>query len=182
MSETKSDEQHLARIFHTSDAGAPACCRLTWSEWSKPERRHVAGLRGPNGQAGAPACCRLTWSKWSKPASCRRSGPSAFCAGYEMPGLDTTTKKKETSALAWRVGVRNGCPRQNSGPGRGPAARSKLRKNRAQGRLASVLLETGQSDDCNLMRHNRTTDRVTNTGPTGARRAWVSGLTGGVPQ
>ena len=85
-------------------------------------------------------------------------------------------------ALAWRFEIRNGYPRRNSGPGRGPAARSKLRKNRAQGRLASVLLETGLSDDRNLMRHNAKTDRVTNTGPTGARRAWVSGLADGVHQ
>jgi hypothetical protein len=34
----------LARIFHTSEAGAPACCRLTRSEWSKPATCRRSGL------------------------------------------------------------------------------------------------------------------------------------------
>ena len=34
----------LTRIFHTSDAGAPACCRLTRSEWSKPATCRRSGL------------------------------------------------------------------------------------------------------------------------------------------
>jgi hypothetical protein len=55
-------------------------------------------------------------------------------------------------------------------------------KNSAKGSMASILLETGQSDDCNLMRHSGTTDGLTNTGPTDPRRALVSGPTGGVPQ
>jgi hypothetical protein len=56
----------LTRTFHALDAGAPACCRLTPSEWSKP------------------ACCRPRPFGSRKPATCRRSGPWAFRAVYEI--------------------------------------------------------------------------------------------------
>jgi hypothetical protein len=42
--------------------------------------------------------------------------------------------------------------------------------------VASILLETGQSNNGNLVSLNGTIDRVMNKGPTGARRASVKGL------
>src|ERR1035438_3852037 len=38
-------------------------------------------------RAGAPACCRLTRYERFKPARCRRSGLSAFRAGYGVCGF-----------------------------------------------------------------------------------------------
>jgi hypothetical protein len=47
-----------------------------------------------------------------------------------------------------------------------------------KGSVVLILLETGESDDCNLARGNGTIDRVMNSAPTGTRRASVSGLSG----
>ena len=52
----------LTRTIHALEAGAPACCRLTPSEWS------------------VPACCRPEPFGSHKPAKYRRSGPWAFRA------------------------------------------------------------------------------------------------------
>ena len=52
----------------------------------------------------------------------------------------------------------------------------------AKGSMASILLETGQSNDANLVSLNGTSDLVMNKGPTGARRASVNGLLGFGPE
>lgn len=48
--------------------------------------------------------------------------------------------------------------------------------------MALILLGTGQTDDCNLVRCDGAIDLVVNRGPTGARRVSLSVLPGMGPE
>ncbi len=51
----------LARICHIYEAGAPACCQLQGSEWSKPARNRRSGALALPGGGGLALGPRLRW-------------------------------------------------------------------------------------------------------------------------
>src|ERR1035441_5621192 len=79
--------------------------KTTFSPTPSMTRRSPSAKPPADREAGAPACCRLIRSEWSKPATCRRSGPSPFCAEHKVLGLGPLGLPSDEKAEAAQQGA-----------------------------------------------------------------------------